>query len=268
MTTRTGVRPLRAMTLVEKGSISPSEAFPPKMASMTTLALAPAPSLDLEPYLKIAYAAFLDTLGSSDDEQGRKLAANPPSFQDFELLIKESGLMDNLKAWGGYFKSKVTGGDFAQQMRGLTGGASSGMSGLRETINPGLQQIKGPGELALRHQAQVQQATRAADTAAMRLRAPALPGSVDRSLATNPLSPEAFGLASQAKKITPQTIALRSQQARPAAAPAVAAAAPQTPVAPADFLRGLAQRKDPSLGAFGRDPLLGARAARLAPAMA
>lgn len=249
MTTRTGVRPLRAMTLVEKGSISPSEAFRPKMASMTTLALAPAPSLDLEPYLKIAYAAFLDTLGSSDDEQGRKLAANPPSFQDFELLIKESGLMDNLKAWGGYFKNKVTGGDFAQQMRGLTGGASSGMSGLRETINPGLQQIKGPGELALRHQAQVQ---RAANIAAAR-----------------PHSPEAFGLPVQAApKLSPDAY-LRSRAAAsaPMSPEAFGLSSSQRPqVAPGAFLRSQAAPQS-GLGAFGRDPNLGERAARLRPAL-
>lgn len=249
MPTRTGTRPLRAMTLLNRGSISPSEAFQPKMASMTTYALSPAPVPDLEPYLKVAYAAFLDTLGASEDEDARKIAASPPSFDVFQEMVKQSGLMDNLKAWGGYFKNKVTGGDFANQMRGLTGGASSGMSGLRETINPGLQQIKGPGELALRHQAQVQQAANIA--------------------AARPHSPEAFGLPVQAApKLSPDAY-LRSRAAAsaPMSPEAFGLSSSQRPqVAPGAFLRSQATPQS-GLGAFGRDPNLGERAARLRPAL-
>lgn len=256
---RSGRKPLKASTLAARSSPSPSELFAPKIAAMTADAL----EFDIDPehLLKVAAVAFLQRI------EAHEKTASEPLFTEGELVefFKQAGLLDNIKAWGGHLKNTLTGGDFASQMKSLTGGASSGMSGLRQTLNPTLQQVKGPGELALAHAAREKATALAADRAAARLKLPDVSG-VDRSLATNAVSPQAWGL--QATKARPLSPGMVSARGSVAAAPAAAAAPAgiQTPISPADFLRGQAQRRDPSLGAFGRDPLLGGRAARRAPA--
>lgn len=252
---RSGRKPLKASTLAARTSPSPSELFAPKIAGMTAATL----EFDIDPelLLKVAAEAFLRRI------EAHEKTASEPLFSEGELIefFKQAGLLDNIRAWGGHFKNTLTGGDFASQMKSLTGGASSGMSGLKQTLNPTLQQIKGPGELALAHAAKEQATALAADRAAARLRLPDMSG-VDRSLATSAVSPQAWGLpTAKARPLSPGMVQARG------AAPAAAAATPaspviQTPISPADFLRSQAQRRDPSLGAFGRDPLLGARAAR------
>ena len=235
---RAGTRPYRAATLLSKASPSPSEAFGAKIASMAAAAF---DLYDDEHLMKVAASSFLRTVLTSE-----KFASMVMTEEQVFELLKEAGYLDNIRAWGSRAKDALTGGGFAAQMRQLSGGATSGMSGVKATINPALQQIKGPGELALRQQAKEQTLAAAADRAAARLKLPDMSG-VDRSLATNTASPQAWGLqASSRKPLSPAMVLARGP--KPGAAPAPAAAPSsgiQTPMAPGAFLAGLRQRATP-----------------------
>lgn len=238
---RSGTRPLRATTLVGRSSPSPSELFAPKIAGMTAATY----DFDIDPelMLKVAAQAFLERIATLDK------TASEPLFSEGELIefFKQAGLLSNIKAWGSHLKNTMTGGDFASQMKSLTGGASSGMSGLKQTLNPALQQVKGPGELALAHAAQQKASTLAADRAAAQLKMPDTSG-IEKSFAPSPHSPQAWGL--------PATEVNRATAPNPFSPQAWGLGAP---IKPGDFLRD---------SAFGRDARLGPRAARLTPATA
>lgn len=130
MMVRSGRPPLKISTLAgsSRGNQLLSEAFPAKLAGMN-------PILDNPELFAVMQRSFHEELQKIASFHGNELPVlsflNDP--ERYEQFLKEAGLWDALKSYGrnikGYAnqaKNTLTGGDYARQMKELSG--SSGMT--------------------------------------------------------------------------------------------------------------------------------------------